>query len=232
MGGVALASASANAQIDNGLPGPQPLDAGAMILNRQLLSGIMDHNQEVRGGKPDRNAAGVLVYRRSPRVTERVKRDYLARAEKAYGSSTAASLRRMLATRDFVAMWAKGAAADGMSPNDLGDSLAEYWTTNWAIVHGDFSAAPALTKAVRFQIGPSVARVPQIRRMSDAQKQELSEGLMLNLVVEVIGVQAAKQGGDPALMRRLQTQTAARFKREFGVDLNAVRITNRGMVRA
>ncbi len=212
-----------------------PMDMASVTLNRTLLKGIMDNNQAVRG-RDDRKrgapAGGYLTYRRSSAVTERVKQGYLARVEKAYGPKVAQGLRQFLATNDFVAIWAKGAAADGMRPSDLGDSLAEYWATNWSVATGGASTSPAQTRAIRYQIGPNVARSPEVRAMSDAKKQELAETLMLNLVVETIGAQAALKKGDTILIQEVRTQTAARFKQEFGVDLNALKVSNRGFERA
>ena len=233
MMGAALASL-VGAQIDNGLPGPQPIDAGGMILRQQLLRGVMENNQRSvdRGGRQKEEAAGgYLVYRRDLAVTERVKRAYIAQAERAYGKK-AVALRQFLDGNDFVQVWAKGAAADGMRPNDLGDSLAEYWATNWQIVRGLSSTMPSQTRAVRYQIGPVIARMPAIRRMSDAQKQTLSETLMLNLIFEVIGADAARKKGDPATLAKVRQATAVRFQQEFGVDLNTLNVTNRGLVRA
>ena len=194
----------------------------------------MDHNQEVRDGQGRRpRPRGFSSIDVSPAVTEKVKQG-LSRSggEGLRGAKVAAGLRQLLASNDFVQMWTKGAAPDGMRPNDLGDSLAEYWTTNWAYASGLSATTPAQTKAIRFQLGPTIARNPQVRRMSDAQKQAFSETLMLNLVVEVIGMEAGRRKHDPAVLQKIRTQTAARFKQEFGVDLMELKLTRRGFVRA
>ncbi|RYG19078.1 hypothetical protein EON82_21870 [bacterium] len=226
------AAAFAQAQIDNGLPGPQPLDAGSMILNRTLFEGIMDRNSKVRSAsaKP-MPAGGYLSYRASSKVRQKVTREYLARAEKAYGKPIAEGLRKTLGAIDFVATWRRLATRDGLRTGDLGDSVTAYWAVNWLVANGKENSAPGQMQALRRQLGPLMASNPGVRRMSEAARQEVAESLMLDTVVLAIGADTAVQKNDPAVLAKLRTTTNDRFKQAFGIDLTTVTLTNRGLAK-
>src|SRR5688572_17963380 len=75
-----LAGNGVRAQIDNGLPGPQPFDIGGFVMNQMLLenalyNGRRSANNTKATGKAGKSAAtkGVTTYQATPGVSAKVR---------------------------------------------------------------------------------------------------------------------------------------------------------------
>ncbi|MBI1682716.1 DUF6683 family protein [Caulobacter hibisci] len=175
-------------------------------------------------------ASASTSYRASPQVAARVRKqfaDYMTeRAGADGGRQVAAAMER----RDPVKNWAQIVAADGLRPGDAADSLAGYWILNWVIANrGDNNRAQA--QAVRAQVRPIMASNPAYARLNEPQRQEMSEVLMLNFLVQHAAYLDALKRNDQNDLRRIGDAAVARFRNEMGVDLRQLQLTDNGFVR-
>lgn len=171
----------------------------------------------------------VTTYHPSRKVSARVRRLY---AEWMSSLANARSGRRIAATmaeRDPVRSWAKIAGADGLHPGDMADAIAGYWVLNWTMANGA-GASRAETRAVRRQVRRMLVSNPGGARFSGAERQEISEVLMLNYLIDNAAYTDAKARGDTATLDRLGEEAEARFRKGLGVDLKGLRLTGAGFV--
>ena len=173
--------------------------------------------------------AATTRYRPSPAVSVRVRGQFVGWMRGRVGAADAGKLAAAFAQSDPVRSWAQIVAADGLHPNDLADSLAGYWILNWAMANGaDNNRAQVL--AVRRQVAAMLATNPAAARRSEAQRQEMSETLILNFLIQHAAYDDAVRRGDRDGMRRLGDAAVARFRGEMGVDLRQLRLTDTGFV--
>ncbi len=231
-----VAAASASAQIDNGLPGPQPFDAGGFILRDAMFR--LNLSKATGGGRKGggRKAAApkptpipTTAYKSSPAVTAGVKRKYVEFVKGRYGAKVAEETRRWLAQNDFVAVWKSAVKEDGLREGNVADALTAYWVANWTIANGASENTRDQVQGLRRQIVPIALGTPAFRKLGDAERQEMAESLMLNLVVQMGAYGTALQKGDADLKRKLSDAAAVRFRDEVGLDLRSLTLTGEGL---
>ena len=166
------------------------------------------------------------TYRRTPAVTDRVTlgyTDWLAKSS----PQDAERVRRALAAADPVQTWSRYVAEDGLHPGDVADAVASYWVLNWIIVNGGDSR-PGQAQAVRRRIQPTIASDPAFARLSEAQRQEMAEVLMINFIFQRDTYLHAVQTHDEPLLAKARAAAVARFQTEAGVDLRRIALTDQG----
>ena len=172
----------------------------------------------------------VTTYRRSPAVSERVKRDFVDFIRKTDGPVAAQAVERVLAGRDFVQSWSQTVAEEGLRAGDLSDALAAYWMLNYLIANGLDDGPKRSGAAVSRQVRDVVARNQTLARLSEPQRQSLAEILMLNFLAQVAAYDGAVRSNDADLKRRLGDAAVARFRNEMGLDLRQIELTTAGFV--
>ena len=203
-----------------GLPG--------LLSDSRVISDVLDG----RGGAPEpaRPPASATAYRASPEAgadARRAHAEWMSLLRSAPGGGRVAAA---LGDRDLVRGWARIVGDDGLCPGDMADAAAGYWLLNWAIANGaDGSRAGA--EAVRRQVRRMIVASPGFDRLDAAERQRLSEALMLEFLVEHAAHADALARGDRAAVDRLAEAAVARFRAELGVDLRALRLTDEGFVR-
>jgi hypothetical protein len=220
------------------------------ILNKQRVDSAINSG---RGGGYTRQAqrptqryaaptAGLLAgsagpaltrttYRASPEVSARVRRQFADWMGQQAGAEGGRRIAEAMAQRDPVRNWAQIVGGDGLRPGDTADAMASYWILNWVMANGaDNNRAQA--QAVRDQVKPMIASNPGYARLNEAQRQEMSEILMLNFLIQHAAYIDAMKRGDRATARRLGDAAVARFRNEMGVDLRRLELTSNGFVRA
>ncbi len=168
------------------------------------------------------------TYRASPGVTERVKRQYIDFVAK-QGPGDLNKAREEVGRLDPVRVWSRGVAEDGLHPGDVADAMASYWVLNWAVANGGDNTREQML-AVRRNLQPTIASNPAFTRLSDAQKQEMAEALMINYIFQREVYTRALQAHDEPLLARLRAAAVARFQHEAGVDLRRIALTDQGFV--
>ncbi len=242
-----------------GLQGPAfaQLDMVTPQFNTQVFKNVLQSNDRAFGrgaGSPGRNgvAAGArplfpqagaaatarpatrgttpTTYRASPAVSARVQKqfsEFMARQAGADGGRQVADAMRRT---DPVRNWSQIVASDGLRPGDSADALAAYWVLNWVMANrGDNNRAQTL--AVREQVRPMIAANPAYSSLNEGQRQEFSEVLMLNFLIQQAAYVDAMKRGDQRAQQQLGDAAVARFKNEMGVDLRTLTLTDRGLVQ-
>lgn len=182
-------------------------------------------------GRSGTTAAGsaTTAYRADPAVTARVQRQFVAFIRSTSGDAGAQEMQKAFAQKDLLHAWAVGVAPDGMKAGDVADALTEYWVANWqaANQHPE-SPSPAAYRAVRAQVGSVFATNPGLASLNNAQRQELAEVYIYNMLVQGEGyLQAAKQHNQP-LLNRISQAAETRFRNEMHVELQQLTLDERG----
>lgn len=170
------------------------------------------------------------TFRPSPEVRKRNFAGIVSRV-RATDPKTAAELERALASQDVIALAGKGIAKYGLKTNDVADTLTVYFITAWYGMRGrDDDPSRALVTAVRQQFVSAMGRTPGFAKLTDAQKQEIAEGTLIQTMLVSGYVQAAKQ--NPALLGQVKTAIGQGAKATFGFDLASVQLTEKGLQRS
>lgn len=212
------------------------------ILNQQRIEASIGTSLDGPARRPARTpaaapraappaAAAATRYRPSPAVSARVRRQFVTRMGGKVGAADAARLGAAMERTDAVQNWSQLVSDDGLRTNDMADALASYWILNWVMANGaDSNRGQA--RAARGQIHAMLAASPGQARLSETQRQEMSETLILNFLIQHAAYDDAMRRGDRTLMRRLGDAAVARFRSEMGVDLRRLRLTDTGFVPA
>lgn len=228
----------AAAQDFSGVAG-QYMDFGASMMAVGQMNNVLGSTVQ-GGGSGDRHADPSAMsrpatsvdtrYRASQTVSNRVRgqfADFLARTDPA----NADRLRQTVQQRDLLGLWEKHVSADGLRPGDVADAMAAYWVQNWQIANNVPLTNRIQVQAARRQVYRALGSNPRFPQLDDAGKQEIAEVFMLNLVAQGSAFSDATSRGDKDLSRRLSDAAVARFRREMGVDLRQIALTEHGFVR-
>ncbi|WP_026792215.1 DUF6683 family protein [Pleomorphomonas oryzae] len=204
------------------------------ILNRQRVETAIgtDRSTDPSAGSSARREAPVRVitkYHASREVSARVRRQF---AEWMSGLAGAPGGRRIAASMrdsDPVRSWARIVGDDELKPGDMADAVTAYWILNWVMAN-DADSTRDEAQGVRRQVRRMMASSPGYGRLKEAQRQEISEVLMLNFLIQHAAFTDAKARGDSETIDRLGQAAVARFKTEMGVDLNGLRLTDAGFM--
>lgn len=192
------------------------------LLNATLQSHGEKEANDDAPGKADRTR-----YDRDPRVTERAERQFLDFISKTSGPAGAATVKAEFAKRGPVELWASMVSKDGLKAGDAVDAVAGYWILNWIIANQahdqEFPTGPVLD-----QVRAALVGSPRFTRLSEAQRQELSEVLMMNFLVQQAVYSQAVTAEDKDMLRQLSAAAVARFSNEAGVDLRSIELTAAG----
>jgi hypothetical protein len=118
----------------------------------------------------------------------------------------------------------------GWSASDLGDiaafSLVQGYITWHQIGH---VSQPGL-KVLRREVRDNLALQKAVRRLSDARQQEIAEILELRVIFFRDAYANARASGESVDVAVARAQTREWIETIFGVDVNEVRLTRRGLV--
>lgn len=203
------------------------------ILNKQRVDSAINTPRGAGTKRPASSAIPRLTqttYRASPEVSARVRRQFAEWMGRRTSAEGGRQIAEAMAQRDPVGSWAQIVGGDGLRPGDTADAMAGYWILNWVMANGaDNNRAQA--QAVREQVRSMIAANPAYARLAEPQRQEMSEVLMLNFLIQHAAYVDAMKRGDRATARRLGDAAVARFRNEMGVDLRQLDLTGEGFVR-
>jgi hypothetical protein len=117
----------------------------------------------------------------------------------------------------------------GLRSDNVADVMTVWMINMWMGANGISDDPPnAHIKAVRTQIADALRASPGLASASDAQKQELSDSLLLNaaLIGSALGDPKFKSGE----MRAPLQKAMAKVGSSMGMDLTAMRVTSAGFV--
>ena len=178
---------------------------------------------------PDPQRVGKLSF--TPSQTRR-KANYAAFVAKtrAQDPAGAAQLEQLFATVDVVAATEAPLAKLGLSSRNVADAYAAWWVTAWLGAQGrSDDPTRAQMQAVKRQTEAAFAATPQAATMTDAQKQEFAEALLVQAALLTDGVEQSQ--GNPAQLEAVKAAIRQGAK-VSGMDLDTIILTEDGFVPA
>jgi len=172
----------------------------------------------------DPNATG---YRPSPKVSAMVKAVLIQQLKQAAGPAEAQRVRDALAGRDFVAIWTRAVASQGLHPNDMADALASYWILSWIIANHNADDPPGAWLAVRNQLWRTMAS-GQSPALPESMRQAVAEVRVIQFVLQLAAYQNARKSRDAATLARLSDDAERSFLSENKIDLRRLALTHKG----
>jgi hypothetical protein len=164
-------------------------------------------------------------FRRDPALM-RARQAQLVAAIRAKDPAAAAALEAAF-RQDVVEAVRPAFQRFGFSPDDAADMTAAYWITAWESAHGQTGVEtdPAVARGVRTQLAGVLA--PKLRGRSDAEKQEIADTMLLQMLFADARMRAAQQAG---AMQLRQTSDAIHQEASalLKTDLRAVELTAAG----
>ncbi len=140
--------------------------------------------------------------------------------------AAAQKLERLFATTDVVDRIGKAMATKGLKPNNVADAYAIYWTNAWLNLNDRREDLPdKQMMAVRTQSANALLATPQFRSLTNAQKQEIAESMLVRVVLISAAIDSAKS--DPSQLANVKIAIAKGAK-EFGLDLDRMTLTSQG----
>lgn len=204
------------------------------ILNTERVGAAIDANRnksqsEGPSARRDAPIRAVTTYHPSRQVSARLRRQFAEWMSSLTGAPGGRRIAAAMDQRDPVRSWARIVGGDGLRPGDMADAVTAYWVLNWVMANGADSTRGE-TLSVRRQVRRMIAANPGHGQLAEAERQEISEVLMLNFLIQHAAYTDAKARGDRDTAHRLGEAAEARFKTEMGVDLKKLRLTEAGFV--
>ncbi|WP_191059991.1 DUF6683 family protein [Geminicoccus harenae] len=114
----------------------------------------------------------------------------------------------------------------GYEADHLADVSAAYYLSLWKIAHGR-ELTPGQIAGVRRQMRALLAEEPDLMRLSDAQKQEISEIFALSASLSLQGYEQLVRSGDEETLANFRRGVQATYAPQ-GPDLTALSVTDDG----
>jgi hypothetical protein len=135
---------------------------------------------------------------------------------------------QVFATSDIFGQIDQAMSDRGLDSTNLADAYAVYWTSAWLGSQGRTDELPPTQlTAVRNQAAQALLNTSEVLATTDAQKQEIAEGLLIQAAL--IDSSIAQAQGNPALL--LQVQTAIKQGAQtMGIDLDRLTVNDQGFI--
>jgi hypothetical protein len=141
-------------------------------------------------------------------------------------AASADNWAQVFATNDVFGAIDQAMGKRGLDSTNLADAYAVYWTNAWLGAQGRTDDLPsAQLIAVRNQAAQALLATPQVVAATDAQKQEMAEGFLIQAALIDASVQQAQ--GDSTLLPQVQT-AIKQGAQTVGIDLDRFTLTDRG----
>jgi hypothetical protein len=161
-----------------------------------------------------------------PEVTQRLYQDVIDQSGQ---DPTYVTTQLDTAKAEFRRVLVDGA---GWRVDDLGDLAAFSLVQAYIKVHDDDGDLPKRgLERLRRDVRDDLALQKQVRRASDARKQEIAESLELRTIFLISGVVGAQMIGDTAAEAEAREAMRAWAKDIYGVNLAKLELTRRGLVK-
>lgn len=181
-----------------------------------------------RGSSRGISRVAATTYRSDARVTARVESryaQYAAGVSPNVGKIVAADMKNF----DPAPAWSKVVLPYGLHSGDIADTLAGYYLLNYVIANKQ-TVNPTRVQVLAFRnrLKTGLARNQKFAAFTDAQKQELSEVLMLNYLYQQKAFSNAVAQNNPAALQKLADIAAKRFRKEMRLDPTKLVLTEKG----
>ena len=227
---LALAPMPAAAQTAGEIPYLDAVDAWAdgQELRRLLPDGAEKPSKpKQRARRPTARQLAALRFERSDAVTQRNYQAVMDLLEPGFDPAVVvAEFDRVLKGFDD----SMRAADVPVRPDNIADVAAWTLLSAYAAYHDRRSFGDPGVRAVRDAARRSLALDRRLRRLSDAEKQELAEMLELRTILRISDLYWGRQDGDDAREQAAMDELNAWIDKLFGLELERVRFTRKGLV--
>ena len=190
---------------------------------------IRDHPANAgRAAEDQQVIADQLNYDPSPEVRRRNLERFID-TMRAQNRSNAAQLNAYFENTDVMAVIDRRMRWTGDATPNVAEALAVWWVGAW-IVNQEPSMRGVTSETmqiVRDQAAAVLLSSLKAAELNDAQKQEMAENFLLNMVVLQESLKAA--GDDPAIIAQLAEELHWEALAQ-GIDLSAIVLTDQGFV--
>jgi hypothetical protein len=133
---------------------------------------------------------------------------------------------QVFATNDVFGAIDQAMGKRGLDSTNLADAYAVYWTNAWLGAQGRTDDVPAAQLiAVRNQAAQALLATPQLMSATNAQKQEIAEGFLIQAAL--IDASVAQAQANPTLLPQVQT-AIKQGAQTVGIDLDRFMLTDQG----
>ena len=137
-------------------------------------------------------------------------------------------LEALVNSVDIFGEFSKALTPLGLQVNNVGDVYALWWMNSWLASRGrNDNPSRTQIQAVKRQVARAMLSSSQFTGMTDAQKQQMAEALLLQAALTDAAVTQAKS--NPSELRAV-TISVKQGTREAGIDLDTINLTNNGFV--
>ena len=154
-------------------------------------------------------------------------------AELGRQSPQAATELAALFAQDWLAGLEPELRRQGLDSQDMADMTAAYWIVAWEAVHGIVGQKtdPALARGARDQVARVFHANPNVARLTDTQRQDIADTMLLKAVLAELRMTAAARLG-AAAQRRMSDAIHAEASKLLNTDLRKVTLTASGFAPA
>jgi hypothetical protein len=117
-----------------------------------------------------------------------------------------------------------------ISPDNIGDVGAWTLLSSYAAYHDRSTLGDAGVRAVRDSLRRSLALDRRVRRLSDADTQQAAEMVELRTILRISDLYYGRVNEDAAREQAALDELRSWTKEVYGVDLERVRFSKRGLV--
>lgn len=208
-------------------------------LNRAMLDESIRRNKARSGGRATPSTAAKAASAAAPQLRytattamRRTAAEQFARRQPGTTPATVSKFAAMFGPggpADYGPLYAKLLPGSGLQDNNVADAFAACLVATYRVAHGEVPGGTLLpagpTAAVRQQFAPTAARVLAGRPASVAA--QLGELLKLQTVLVSVGAQVTDEAKTAAFRRGVAT----RFQQLFKIDVNALTLSEQGLVK-
>jgi hypothetical protein len=145
--------------------------------------------------------------------------------------TSAAKMEALFNSTDIISELGAAIAPYGLTTNNVADVYAVYWINAWEASRGIVGTQETRARAlaVKRQATNAMLSTPQMATVTDAQKQEFAEALLVQAAL--ISAYMDDAAGNPSQMKAVAAAVAKGAK-AMGLDLSTMTLTERGFVPA
>lgn len=170
-----------------------------------------------------------LNYQRSPERSQQNVKKFVD-AMKQFNADVGTQLETGLAGVDLIGGLEKQLTPYGVNTSNMGDVLAVYWLSGWMGVNGnDAEPTPAQIAGMKQMVAATLSSAPQIKSLSDADKQDTAEGLLLQMFFNQMMLDGLKT--NPQALERARAEVKSSLKTMGGLDTDQFTLSANGLVR-
>lgn len=202
------------------------------MIHRVILAALLLTPLSAAVAQPARQAASSTApatrFARDP-TRFKAKQAQIVAAMRQQSPKAAAEFEALFA-QDLLGMIAPEMRRMGLNIDDMADMTAVYWVAAWEAANGIVGQKtdPRLAKGARDQIAATFAGNPGLARMSDGDKQDVADVMLLQAILVEARMQTAR--ANPSTRKQVSDAVHTEAGQLIKADLRRVKLTPAGFV--